>query len=100
MTFRLRLDTRRQEHRDRDQAPCLPELTDEERFSLDHPSPPPTHRRRGGLSPDAVLTGPAQVALGVPPAYRDVGFSAARFGDNSPGDDTELAVHLGNAGWT
>jgi hypothetical protein len=40
------------------------------------------------------------MALGVPPAYRDVGFSAARFGDNSPGDDTELAVHLGNAGWT
>jgi hypothetical protein len=44
--------------------------------------------REGGLSPDAVLTGPTQAALGAPPAYRDVGFSAARSGENSPGDDT------------
>jgi hypothetical protein len=36
---------------------------------------------------DAVPTGPTQAAVGIPPAYRDVGFSVARSGENSPGDD-------------
>ena len=35
-----------------------------------------------------------QPALGVPPAYRDVGFSAARSGENSPGDDTCNAMAI------
>ena len=42
--------------------------------------------------PDAVPTGPTQPALGVPPTYRDVGFSVARSGENSPGDDTRFST--------
>ena len=73
----------------RDGHPLLVQLQYHDQLRQpDHPSPPPTHRRRGGLSPDAVPTGPTQPALGVPPAYRDVGFPAARSGENSPGDDT------------
>ena len=73
----------------RDGHPLLVQLQYHDQLRQpDHPSPPPTHRRRGGLSPDAVPTGPTQPALGVPPTYRDVGFSVARSGENSPGDDT------------
>ena len=77
----------------RDGHPLLVQLQYHDQLRQpDHPSPPPTHRRRGGLSPDAVPTGPTQAALGVPPAYRDVGFSVARSGENSPGDDNRAGV--------
>ena len=77
----------------RDGHPLLVQLQYHDQLRQpDHPSPPPTHRRRGGLSPDAAPTGPTQAAVGVPPAYRDVGFSVARSGENSPGDDTAAAV--------
>ena len=46
-----------------------------------HPQAGPTREGRGGLSPDANPTDPTQAAVGVPPAYRDVGFSVARSGE-------------------
>jgi len=68
----------------RDGHPLLVQLQYHDQLRQpDHPASPPTHRRRGGPSTDAVLTDLAQATLEASPAslaYRSVGFSSARFG--------------------